>query len=88
MGVAFIPAALTQLGVVFGSLMLETTLSEIPGLVGTTLGPSDWQEMTQTTVDTFAGLTNDFNFIPRRPRSRRSDALSAGQSRTASSHWR
>jgi acyl dehydratase len=43
--------------------MLETTLSEIPGLVGTTLGPSDWQDLTQAQVDTFAGLTNDFNFI-------------------------
>jgi acyl dehydratase len=43
--------------------MFETTLSEIPGLVGMTLGPSDWQEMTQAQVDTFAGLTNDFNFI-------------------------
>jgi acyl dehydratase len=43
--------------------MFETTLSEIPGLVGMTLGPSDWQQMTQAQVDTFAGLTNDFNFI-------------------------
>jgi acyl dehydratase len=43
--------------------MFETTLSEIPSLVGKTLGPSEWQEMTQAQVDTFAGLTNDFNFI-------------------------
>jgi acyl dehydratase len=43
--------------------MFESTLAEVPRLVGRTLGPTDWQELTQAQVDIFAGLTNDFNFI-------------------------
>jgi acyl dehydratase len=43
--------------------MFESTLAEVPGLVGTKLGPTEWQEMSQGAVDTFADLTDDHNFI-------------------------
>ena len=49
MSVACAAARVTQSGgggpanVIFGALMLETTLAEIPDLVGRSLGPTDWR---------------------------------------------
>jgi len=45
------------------SAALAARLADLPGLVGTRLGPTEWTEMTQDSVDTFADLTNDHNFI-------------------------
>jgi acyl dehydratase len=42
---------------------LSTTMAELPGMVGADLGHTDWQEMTQETVNAFADLTNDHNYI-------------------------
>lgn len=36
-------------------------MSELPGLVGTTFGPSSWRTVTQEQVDQFADLTGDHN---------------------------
>ena len=40
-----------------------TTLAELPSLTGHELGPSDWIEMTQKRVDTFADATGDHQWI-------------------------
>jgi acyl dehydratase len=40
-----------------------TTMAEIPGLVGQELGSSDWFEVTQDRVDTFADATGDHQWI-------------------------
>jgi acyl dehydratase len=40
-----------------------TTLAELPGLVGTELGTSDWYEVTQEAVQQFADATNDHQWI-------------------------
>ena len=40
-----------------------TTIAELPGLAGTTLGTSDWLEVTQERVDTFADATGDHQWI-------------------------
>jgi acyl dehydratase len=40
-----------------------TTLSELPGLAGQRLGPTDWREMTQARVNEFADVTEDHNYI-------------------------
>lgn len=40
-----------------------TTLAELPGLTGTELGTSDWIEVTQDRVDTFADATGDHQWI-------------------------
>ncbi len=40
-----------------------TTMSELPGLVGTDLGTSDWYEVTQEHVNKFADATNDHQWI-------------------------
>ena len=40
-----------------------TTLAELPGLVGTELGTSDWYEITQEHVQKFADATNDHQWI-------------------------
>ena len=37
--------------------------SDLPGLVGTQLEPSDWLEITQERVNQFADATNDHQFI-------------------------
>ena len=37
--------------------------SELPGLVGTELGVSDWMKITQDRVNEFADATNDHQFI-------------------------
>jgi acyl dehydratase len=39
------------------------TLTELPGLVGQRLGPTDWREMTQERVNEFADVTEDHNYI-------------------------
>jgi acyl dehydratase len=40
-----------------------TTMAELPGLVGTELGTSDWYEVTQAHVDLFAEATGDHQWI-------------------------
>ena len=40
-----------------------TTLAELPALTGTELGTSDWVEVTQDRVDTFADATGDHQWI-------------------------
>ena len=40
-----------------------TTTAELPGLVGQQLGTSDWLEVTQERVDTFAEATGDHQWI-------------------------
>jgi acyl dehydratase len=40
-----------------------TRMADLHQLAGTTLGPTDWAEMTQTQVDDFARTTGDHNFI-------------------------
>jgi len=39
------------------------TLTELPGLVGQRLGPTEWREMTQERVNEFADVTEDHNPI-------------------------
>ncbi|WP_431246468.1 MaoC family dehydratase [Leifsonia xyli] len=39
------------------------TFAELPGLVGTALGPSDWIEVSQSRIDTFADATDDHQWI-------------------------
>jgi acyl dehydratase len=38
-------------------------LTELPGLVGQRLGPTEWREMTQERVNEFADVTEDHNYI-------------------------
>jgi acyl dehydratase len=40
-----------------------TTLAELPGLKGQELGSSDWYEVTQEAVNTFADATGDHQWI-------------------------
>jgi acyl dehydratase len=40
-----------------------TTMSELPGLVGTDLGSSEWFEVTQESVNLFADATGDHQWI-------------------------
>ena len=40
-----------------------TTMAEVPGLVGTELGTSDWHEITQEHVNQFAEATGDHQWI-------------------------
>jgi acyl dehydratase len=40
-----------------------TTMAELPGLVGTELGTSDWYEVTQERVNQFADATGDHQWI-------------------------
>jgi acyl dehydratase len=40
-----------------------TTLAELPSLKGTTLGTSEWFEITQDRVNTFADATDDHQWI-------------------------
>jgi acyl dehydratase len=42
---------------------LVTDLAGLPALVGTSLGHSEWEVMTQERVDAFAQLTGDHNYI-------------------------
>ncbi len=41
----------------------EVTFEELPGLVGQSLGTSDWKEITQDDVNTFAEVTGDHQWI-------------------------
>jgi acyl dehydratase len=38
-------------------------IEEMKGLVGRTIGPSDWREVTQSEIDTFAELSRDDQWI-------------------------
>jgi acyl dehydratase len=40
-----------------------TTIAELPSLTGTVLGTSEWLEVTQERVDTFADATGDHQWI-------------------------
>ena len=40
-----------------------TTMAELPGLVGTELGTSDWHEVTQEHINLFADATGDHQWI-------------------------
>ena len=40
-----------------------TTMAELPGLIGTELGTSDWFEVTQENVNLFAEATGDHQWI-------------------------
>ena len=40
-----------------------TTMAEVPGLVGTELGSSDWHEVTQEHINLFADATGDHQWI-------------------------
>ena len=43
---------------------LEVTgIEEVQGLIGKTIGPSDWREVTQDMIDTFADLSGDHQWI-------------------------
>jgi len=42
---------------------LITTIADLPRHAGRKLGPTEWQPMTQDSVNRFADLTNDHNFI-------------------------
>jgi acyl dehydratase len=42
---------------------LVTTLADLPGLVGTRTGYTEWQEMTQERVNKFADATDDHQWI-------------------------
>ena len=39
------------------------TLTQLPGLAGQRLGPTEWREMTQERVNEFADVTEDHNYI-------------------------
>ena len=39
------------------------TLDQLPGLVGTEIGPSDWLEVSQDRINTFADATDDHQWI-------------------------
>ena len=39
----------------------RVAMADLPGLVGTTFGPSSWRTVTQDEVDRFADLTGDHN---------------------------
>ncbi|MGH3262107.1 MAG: MaoC family dehydratase [Trebonia sp.] len=39
------------------------TIAELPGLVGTEIGTSDWIEISQQRIDTFADATDDHQWI-------------------------
>jgi acyl dehydratase len=45
------------------STSTTTTIAELPGLKGTELGTSDWLEVTQERVNTFADATGDHQWI-------------------------
>src|ERR687895_447805 len=38
-------------------------IEELKALAGQTIGPSDWREVTQDDIDTFAGLSRDHQWI-------------------------
>lgn len=44
-------------------MTLIASYADLPNLVGTEIGPSDWLEVTQDRVDTFADATDDHQWI-------------------------
>lgn len=40
-----------------------TGIEELQGMIGKTIGPSDWREVTQEMIDTFADLSGDHQWI-------------------------
>ncbi len=44
-------------------MTLIASYADLPDLVGTEIGPSDWLEVTQDRVDTFADATDDHQWI-------------------------
>lgn len=45
----------------------EISLKDVPGLVGTVVGVSDWITVDQPMIDAFAGATMDHQFIHTDP---------------------
>jgi acyl dehydratase len=45
------------------TLVTVDGIEELQRLVGTTIGPSDWREMTQQDIDAFARITGDDQWI-------------------------
>ena len=45
------------------TLVSFTGIEELERLVGTTIGPSDWREVTQEMIDTFAEVSGDDQWI-------------------------
>ena len=45
----------------------EISLKDVPGLVGTIVGVSDWIKVDQPMIDAFAGATMDHQFIHTDP---------------------
>jgi acyl dehydratase len=45
------------------SLMTVNGIEELQGLVGKTIGPSEWREVTQEDIDRFAEVTGDDQWI-------------------------
>ncbi len=60
------------------------TIAEMPGLKGTELGTSDWYEITQEAVNTFADATGDHQWIHVDVERAKAESPSAGRSRTGS----
>jgi acyl dehydratase len=45
------------------TLVTVDGIEELQGLVGTTIGPSDWRDVTQEDIDGFAGISGDDQWI-------------------------
>ena len=45
------------------ALVTTNGIEELRGLIGEDVGPSDWREVTQDDIDTFAALTGDDQWI-------------------------
>ena len=45
------------------TLVTVDGIEELQGLVGTTIGPSDWRDITQEDIDAFARITGDDQWI-------------------------
>ena len=54
------------------------TIAELPGLTGTELGTSDWFEVTQERVNTFADATDDHQWIHVDPERARKESPFGG----------
>lgn len=57
-----------------GTTGLTTDMNRLPQCVGSSVGPTDWAEISQDQVDRFAALTGDHNFLhvdPERARATR-----------------
>src|SRR5688500_7063047 len=49
-------------------------IEELEALVGETIGPSDWREVTQDTIDRFADVSGDHQWIHVDPERARSES--------------